>query len=147
MVGVILETQGKRDEARRSYEATVAEMTNAPVAANNLAFMYAEEGKNLDVALQLATSAKQQVPDSAEVDDTLGWVYYKKDLATLAVGPLEESLKKMPDNADILYHLGLTYARIGEKAKAREALERALKLNPRLAGAASARQTLASVSQ
>ena len=62
-------------------------------------------------------------------------------------GPLEESLKKMPDNADILYHLGLTYAKIGEKAKAREALERALKLNPQLAGAASARQTLASVSQ
>jgi len=53
----------------------------------------------------------------------------------------------MPDNADILYHLGLTYARIGEKAKAREALERALKLNPRLAGAESARRTLASVSQ
>ena len=27
MVGVILETQGKREEARRWYEATVAEMT------------------------------------------------------------------------------------------------------------------------
>jgi tetratricopeptide (TPR) repeat protein len=147
MVGIILETQGKRDEAKRWYEATVAAMANAPVAANNLAFIYAEEGTNLDVALQLATSAKQQVPDNAEVDDTLGWVYYKKDLATMAVRPLEESLKKKPDNADILYHLGLTYAKIGEKAKAREALERALKLNPRLAGAASARQTLASVSQ
>ena len=74
-------------------------------------------------------------------------MYYKKDLATMAVGPLEESLKKRPDNADILYHLGLTYAKIGDKAKAREALERALKLNPQLAAAESARQTLASVSQ
>jgi len=147
MVGVILETQGKRDEARRWYEATVAGISNAPVVANNLAFIYAEEGKNLDVALQLASSAKQQMPDSADVDDTLGWVYYKKDLATLALRPLEESLKKKPDNADILYHLGLTYAKIGEKAKSREALERALKLNPRLSGAESARQTLASVSQ
>src|SRR5713226_9437041 len=102
MVGVILETQGKRDEARRRYEATVAEMSNAPVAANNLAFIYAEEGTNLDVALQLASGAKQQVPDNAEVNDTLGWVYYKKDLAPMAVRPLEESLRKMPDNADIL---------------------------------------------
>jgi len=147
MVGLILETQGKRDEARRWYEATVAEISNAPLAANNLAFIYAEEGTNLDVALQLASTAKQQLPDSAVVDDTLGWVYYKKNLAAMAVGPLQESLKKMPDNADILYHLGLTYAKIGNKAKARESLERALKLNPRLAGAASARQTLASVSQ
>jgi tetratricopeptide (TPR) repeat protein len=125
MVGVILEAQGKRDEARRWYEATVAEMSNAPVAANNLAFIYAEEGTNLDVALQLASSAKQQIPDSADVGDTLGWVYYKKDLATMAVGPLEDSVKKKPDSAEILYHLGLTYAKIGEKAKAREALERA----------------------
>jgi len=147
MVGLILETQGKRDEAKRWYEATVADITNAPIAANNLAFIYAEEGTNLDVALQLAKSAKQQMPDNAVVDDTLGWVYYKKDLAPMAVGPLEESLKKMPDNPDILYHLGLTYAKIGEKVKARDALERALKVNPRLAGAASARQTLASVSQ
>ena len=135
------------EEAKRWYEATVAEMTNAPIAANNLAFIYAEEGTNLDVALQLAKSAKQQIPDNAVVDDTLGWVYYKKDLATMAVSPLEESLKKMPDNADILYHLGLTYAKIGNKAQARQALERALKLNPQLAGAASARQTLAAVSQ
>jgi tetratricopeptide (TPR) repeat protein len=147
MVGLILETQGKRDEAKRWYEATVADNSNAAMAANNLAFIYAEEGTNLDVALQLAKSAKQQMPDDSVVDDTLGWVYYKKDLATMAVGPLEESLKKRPDNANILYHLGLTYAKIGEKAKARETLERALKLNPQLAGAASARQTLASVSQ
>ena len=147
MVGVILEAQGKRDEARRWYEAAVAEMSNAPVVSNNLAFIYAEEGTNLDVALQLASSAKQQLPDNAEVDDTLGWVYYKKDFARMAVGPLEESLKKKPDNADILYHLGLTYAKIGEKSKAREALERALKLNPQLVGAAMARQTLVAVSQ
>jgi tetratricopeptide (TPR) repeat protein len=144
MVGIILETQGKREEAKRWYEATVAEMSNAPVAANNLAFIYAEESTNLDVALQLASSAKQQIPDSAIVDDTLGWVYYKKDMATLAVRPLEESLKKMPDNADILYHLGLTYAKVGDKAKARDTLGRALKLKPELA---SARQILASVSQ
>jgi tetratricopeptide (TPR) repeat protein len=147
MVGVILEAQSKREEARRWYEATVGQISNAPVAANNLAFIYAEEGTNLDVALQLASGAKEQMPDSAVVDDTLGWVYYKKDLATLAVRPLEDSLKAMPDNADILYHLGLTYAKIGNKAQARQALERALKLNPQLAGAANARQALASVSR
>jgi Flp pilus assembly protein TadD len=145
MVGVILETQRKKDEARRWYESMVADTPSAPVAANNLAFIYAEEGTNLDVALQLASTAKQQLPDSAEVDDTLGWVYYKKDLASLAKGPLEDSLKKKPDNADILYHLGLTYAKMGDKAQARNALERALKLNPQLAGAGTARQALASL--
>ena len=146
MVGFILEMQGKRDEAKRWYEATLAEVSNAPIVANNLAFIYAEEGVKLDEALQLASTAKQQLPESGDVDDTLGWVYYKKNLPTLAVRALEESLKKNPDNADILYHLGLTYAKLGEKAKARQTLERALKLNPRMASAANARETLASVS-
>jgi tetratricopeptide (TPR) repeat protein len=147
MVGVILETQGKREEAKKWYEATVAEMSNAPVVANNLAYIYAEQGTNLDVALQLASSAKQQLADSADVNDTLGWVYYKKDLPAMAVRPLEEGLSKKPDSPAILYHLGLTYAKIGEKAKARDALSRALKSNLQMADAENARQTLASLSQ
>ena len=147
MVGVILEAQGNREEAKRWYEATVAEIPNAPVVANNLAFIYAEQGTKLDEALQLASSAKQQLPDNAVVDDTLGWVYYKKDLAAMAVGPLEESRERRPDNANTLYHLGMTYAKLGDRAKAREALERALKVNPAFADAESARQTLLAVSQ
>jgi Flp pilus assembly protein TadD len=146
MVGLLLEAQGRHDDARKSYEATVKSTENAPVAANNLAFIYAEQGTNLDVALQLATSAKQRLPDDPNVDDTIGWVYYKKDLASLAIGPLQESLKKQPDAAEVLYHLGLSYAKLGEKAKARDALERGLKLNPKVGGD-EARRALASVSQ
>ena len=145
MVGILLDSQGKRDEARRSYEATVAAVPVAPVAANNLAFIYAEEGVNLDMAVQLAAAAKKEMPNSPEVDDTLGWAYYKKELPSLAIGPLEESAKQRPDNPEILYHLGMTYAKLGDTDKAREALERALKLNPRLPGAAPARQTLAAL--
>jgi tetratricopeptide (TPR) repeat protein len=147
MVGVLLESQGKREEAKKWYEATVAAVQDAPVVANNLAFIYAEDGTNLDIALQLASSAKQKLPDSADVDDTIGWVYYKKDLPALAVKPFEESLKKRPDNAEVLYHLGLTYAKLGDTARAREALERSLKLNPQHPGHDVARKTLATVSQ
>ena len=147
MVGMILEAQGKREEAKKWYEATVADLGVAPIAANNLAYMYAEEGSNLDTALQLASSAKKELPDNPQVNDTLGWVYYKKDLPSQAVGPLEESVKRMPDNAEVLYHLGMTYAKLGDKAKSRDALERALKLNPKMASAANARQTLSTVSQ
>jgi tetratricopeptide (TPR) repeat protein len=107
--------------------------------------MYAEDGKNLDTALQLASTAKKLLPESSEVDDTLGWVYYKKDLASLAIPPLEDSLKRRPNDPSVLYHLGMTYAKFGNKAKSREVLERALKLDLKPAYAASARQTLAAV--
>ena len=147
MVGILLQSQGKRDEARRWYEATVAAVPSAPIAANNLAYIYAEDGTNLDVALQLAGAAKKELPDNPEINDTLGWVYYKRGLWSLALGPLEEGAKQRPDHPEILYHLGMTYAKLDQKTKSREALERALKLNPRLSEAAAARQTLKEVSQ
>jgi tetratricopeptide (TPR) repeat protein len=147
MIGVILEAQNKRGEAKAWYEATLKIVDDAPVVANNLAFIYAEEGTNLDMALQLASSAKQRLPNIAEVDDTLGWVYYKKDMASLAVAPLEASVRQNPQRPDFLYHLGVTYARLGEKAKAQQVLGRALQLDPAFQGADVARATLATVAR
>ncbi len=146
MVAMLLDQQGKREEAKKAYESTVRATDNAPVAANNLAFIYAEQGTNLDEALQLATSAKQRLPNDAGVDDTIGWVYYKKGMTRLAVSAFEESLKKRPDVPEVLFHLGLAQAKLGENAKARATLERALKLDPRVGGG-EAQRVLASVSR
>ncbi len=145
MLGMLLDQDGNREEAKKAYAAAVSGTNNAPVAANNLAFIYAEQGTNLDEALQLATTAKQRLPNDASVDDTIGWIYYKKGLSDLAIKSFEESLKKRPDDPEVLFHLGLAYAKLEAKAKAREALERALKLNPRVGGE-EARRVLASVS-
>jgi tetratricopeptide (TPR) repeat protein len=147
LVGILLEQLGKRDDAMKAYERVVNGPGNSHVAANNLAFMHAENGTNLDLALQLAISAKQGLPDDPSVDDTIGWIYYKKDQPALAVKPLESALKRLPSNAELLVHLGLTYAKLGDSVKARETLERALKLNPKVAGADEARRVLASLSQ
>jgi tetratricopeptide (TPR) repeat protein len=146
MIGLLFVQQGKLDEAQKAFEAAVSGTDNAPVAANNLAFLYAEQGTNLDVALQLATTAKQRLPDDANVDDTIGWIYYKKGMPSMAVRSFEDSLTKKPDAADVLAHLGLAYANIGEHAKARAALERAVKLQPGIGGD-EVKRTLAAVSR
>lgn len=147
MVGILLAQQGKRDEAIKAYQSAVSGPNFNPVAANNLAYMYADQGTNLDEALQLATSAKQRLPNDPGIDDTIGWIYYKKNLPTLAIKPLESALKLLPNNAELLVHLGLTYAKLGEKVKARETLERALKLDPHVVGSDEAKRVLASLSQ
>jgi tetratricopeptide (TPR) repeat protein len=132
----------KSADAQKRYEAIVATNQRAPVAANNLAWIYAENGANLDVALQLAQNAKSQLVDVPQVNDTLGWVYYKKDLPLLAIPPLEESVAKDPSNGSYRLHLGLAYAKAGQSDKARSALERALQLSPQVEGADVARKTL-----
>lgn len=146
MVGILLAEQGKRDEAIEAYKQLVNGSELAAVVANNLAFMYAEQGRNLDLALELANSAKQRMPNHPNIDDTIGWIYYKKDLPALAVKPLESAVSQLPDHAPLLLHLGLTYAKLGEKVKARQTLERALKLDPRVAGGDEAKRVLASLS-
>jgi tetratricopeptide (TPR) repeat protein len=142
MVGMILERQNKRSEARQRYEQALVIDPRAPVASNNLAWSYVEDGGNLDVALQLAQTAKSQLPSRHEVDDTLGWIYSKKGLATLAIPSLRASVAADPNNPAYLYHLGIAYDQSGDKLHAKEALARALSLRDDFPGADQARKVL-----
>jgi tetratricopeptide (TPR) repeat protein len=101
MVGMIFQVQGRESDARRVYERVVSLNPRAAVASNNLAYMYAEDSSNLDQALNLAQAAKAAIPNDPDVDDTLGWVYYKRNLTSLAIGPLEQSVKMGTTESDI----------------------------------------------
>ena len=145
MVGVLLDMQGKHDESAKAYESVMKISPRAGVAANNLAFIYATRGTNLDAALQLAQTAKQQMPTAWEVDDTLGFVFYKKGLPEMAIPPLVGCVEKAPKDPACHYHLGLAYAKVGDKEKAAKSLEKALAMQPAFDGADEARATLASL--
>jgi tetratricopeptide (TPR) repeat protein len=145
ILGVLGEAMGNRAEARKQYEEVMKIDSSAPVAANNLANIYADEGGNLDVALQLAQAAKRRLPDNPAITDTVGWIYYKKGLPGLAIPLFEDALAKTPDSPTFRYHLGLALLKTGDKAKARAALEMVLKNSPQAPEAAEARKALASM--
>jgi tetratricopeptide (TPR) repeat protein len=145
LVATILHAQNRIPEARARYERVLTIDSRAPVAANNLAWLYAENGGNLDMAVDLALTARARLPESAAVTDTLGWVYFKKNRPEQAIPALRESTAKEPNNALYRFHLGLAYAKAGEKDKARAELEQALKINADFPGADEARRTLATV--
>jgi tetratricopeptide (TPR) repeat protein len=127
MVGMILQSQGKVAEAQQKYEAVVAMNPRAAVAANNLAWMYAEKNEKLDTALNLAQVAKAELPEVAEVNDTLGFVYIKKNVPELAVPPLCTAVEKDPRNTGYRVRLGQAYVMTGDKVKARAELEQVVK--------------------
>ena len=142
--GMILETQGKKEDARRRYERALAADPSAAVAANNLAWMQAESGENLDVALQLAQTAYSKLPENADVSDTLGFVYYKKGLYPQAVKMLRASVEKEPTQPLFHYHLGLALSKSGDSEGAVKHLSKALEL-PNFSEAADARAVLATL--
>ena len=132
---MIVQSQQKTEDAKKRYEAIVNVDPTAAVAANNLAWIYAEEGAKLDEALRLAQSAAAKLPKSAEVQDTIGWIYIKKDLPDRAAPAFEKSVEMDPGNASYHYHLAMAYSKVGEVVKARAAAQQALKLKPDYADA------------
>ena len=144
---MILQAQNKTSDAVERYRKALQLDGSAAVAANNLAWLYAEEGERLDEALQLAQSAKSRLPESAEVNDTLGWVYVKKGLPTLAVASLKQSVAANPSNPDFHFHLGVALAGAGDAANAKRSFEHALTLGPSTGTAAEIRERLSQLSR
>jgi predicted Zn-dependent protease len=135
MAAMIVHGQNKTADAKKRYEGIVNADPTAAVAANNLAWIYAEEGDKLDEALRLAQSAASRLQDNPEVQDTIGWIYYKKELPALAIPAFEKSVEKAPENPSYHYHLGLAYQKAGDPIRARAAAQQALKIKPDYADA------------
>jgi len=142
MSGIILQTQGNLAEARKRYEQVLAIDGRAAIAANNLAWLQAEAGDNLDIALQIAQTAAAAAPQLPDVSDTVGWIYYKKKLPALAIPQFQRSIELQPAAAIYHYHLGLAYQLAGEDERGRESLRKALSLNPDARLAADIRRAL-----
>ena len=143
MLGMLYEMRGKAVEAEKQYEKVLALDSTAAVASNNLAYIYADGNRNLDVALQLAQTAQRGLPDEPNAVDTLGWVYYRKGMTSAAIRELESAVKTSPKDPLLRYHLGMAYNQAGELAKAKATLEEALSIGTQFPGADDARKTLA----
>jgi tetratricopeptide (TPR) repeat protein len=126
MSGMILQSQGDVALAKKRYEDVLAIEPRAAIAANNLAWMHAEAGENLDIALQLAQTAVAAAPEAPETIDTLGWVYFKRQQPQQAIRLFKECVEKAPTNALYHYHLGLAYLQAGDTNLGRASLQRAL---------------------
>jgi tetratricopeptide (TPR) repeat protein len=143
MTGIILERQRRPVDAKAAYRRALEAEPKAYVAANNLAWLMAESNESLDQAMDLARAARTGMPNSADVTDTIGWIYYRWGLHSLAIGELKEAVRRQPSSASFTYHLGLAYAKNGDQVLARQTLEAALKMDPKAAEATEARAALA----
>ena len=145
MLGTILQLQGKTEEAKGRYSKALQIDSRAAVAANNLAWINATTNGNLDMALQLAQTAKSALPNRHEIDDTIGFIYYKKGLSSMAIDALTASTQKQPDNPTYNYHLALAQNQQGNKEEARRLLQKALSSKSNFEGADEAKKLLDSL--
>ena len=129
MVGNLYLDQGDLETARKYFERALQVDPNYAVAIANIAWVDAQEGKDLDVALGLAQNAKSLMPEVPSISDTLAWVMYKKGNYAGAIPLLQDCVKKSPDSAQFRYHLGLALMAAGQKEPGKTQLEAALQMN------------------
>lgn len=142
MLGLNHEQRNELGKAQARYETILKLNPKFAPAANNLAWVIAQQGGNLDVALSHAQTAREGSPDDPYIADTLGWVYYKKNTNLLATSLLKEAVEKLPNEPEVHFHYGMALAKNNATTEAKQALQTALKLRPDFPGADEARKTL-----
>jgi tetratricopeptide (TPR) repeat protein len=111
------------------------------VALNNLAYILASQTNQFDEALKYAQQVKEIAPDNKGVDDTIGWIMYRKGLYKSAVKYLESAANGETDPV-VRYHLGMAYLKLGDK-RGETTLRAALRSAPDLPEARMAQRLLA----
>jgi tetratricopeptide (TPR) repeat protein len=142
LLGIIHDFRKEYDKAQAQYEQALKVNPKFAPAANNLAWIQAEHGGNLDVALSHAQTAREQQPNDPHIADTLGFIYYKKNAYLLAVNLLKEAVEKLPDDPIVQFHYGMAQYKNGDAAGAKKALQASLKLSKDFAGSEEAQKTL-----
>lgn len=129
-LALILDGTGRSDQAQPVYEQILKIQPDHPVALNNLAFIKAEKGADLEEALGMARRALQKDPNSPDIQDTLGWIYIRKNLSEDAVRVFSDLVVKEPKNPVYHYHYGMALQEKGDRASAKRELEKALEDGP-----------------
>jgi tetratricopeptide (TPR) repeat protein len=121
------DSSGDWQQAVKEYERAVIEGDQTGVAANNLAWLYAEHNAQLDRALSLAEAAVKLSPNDPSVLDTLGFVHLQRREYSSAVEVLETAARlsaatNSSANRDaaeqIRKHLSDAYFRAGQTSAA-----------------------------
>lgn len=129
-LGLLMDSIGQREHSKPIYEQVLRIQQDNPIALNNLAFIKADEGNDLDSALSMAQRAYQALPTYPDIADTLGWVYIKKNLSLEAVRLFTDLVQKYPKNPMYRMHYGMALIQKGDRPAAKRELETALQNSP-----------------
>ena len=127
------ERESRTDAAIARYRDLLEWAPSNVGAMNNLAFLLAEQGGDLDEALVLAERASAVAGGDPSIADTLGWILHLTGDTRRARGLLERAATQLVDQPEVLHHLAEVRAAADDRAGAREAIERALAIDPTLA--------------
>jgi putative PEP-CTERM system TPR-repeat lipoprotein len=118
---------GRVDEARRLYEEALARSPDNPTLLNNLALIYASEGK--PEALEMARRAHAAIPGAPELADTLGWVLVLDGQVSEGLKYLRDAQSRAADDPGNRYHIAYALEKLDRYDDALREVDAALELD------------------
>jgi len=139
---------GRPEEARALFDRLDRSLRDQTEFLRARAMFLADHDRDLPEALRLAQDDLVQRKD-VHGYDTLAWTLFKNGKVQEAAEANAQALKLGTRDASLYYHAGMIHAKLGDRAKAKEMLERALEINPQfaVAGAEVARKVLADLAK
>jgi tetratricopeptide (TPR) repeat protein len=125
----LLERSGRIDDAVRELRELLARRPGDAIVQNALGYTLADHGRSLGEARALITSALEQMPDSAAVLDSMGWVLYRQGLLEDSLRYLERA-SALGADPELELHLGEVQWALGRKDQARRTWTDALERHP-----------------
>ncbi|MDB5390171.1 MAG: Tetratricopeptide 2 repeat protein [Planctomycetaceae bacterium] len=122
---------GNMLKGEQVLEDMLLEDENDPGVNNDLGYLYADQGKNLEKAEKMILKAVRAEPENAAYLDSLAWVLYKRGKYQEALVQMEKSLEKSQAkqnaaDATLWDHLGDIQDRLKNAEKAVAAWKKAL---------------------
>ncbi|MGQ9619255.1 MAG: tetratricopeptide repeat protein, partial [Candidatus Aminicenantia bacterium] len=127
-VGDFYEKKGEFKRAEKAVKKAISLNPNFSNAINYLAYSWAERGKNLDKALNLAKKAVNLDPENPDYLDTIGWICFKLGKISEAKKYLEKAVSKKPWEPEILEHMGFLKIKEGKEKEGIEFFEKSLEM-------------------
>ncbi len=140
--GMLLE-QGENEAAIETYEKVLRNDNNHLVALNNLAWLYSTQGNKR--AIELGKRAYDLASTRPEIADTYGWILVQTGDLQKGSEILKQAAELSPDHQEIIYHLGYSLHKQGNRREAEIQLKRAIAIDEKTALAGTARQLLESM--
>ncbi|MEO8314018.1 MAG: tetratricopeptide repeat protein [Pseudomonadota bacterium] len=125
----VLETGGRTKAALTELEQALKQRPDDPQVQNALGFTLADHKQQLPRAEQLIRTALAVSPDSAAIQDSLGWVLFQRGQPKAALPVLARAWQNSGDS-EIASHYGEVLWRSGDEAQARYVWQQALNGNP-----------------
>ncbi len=126
-LSILYVDRGRIDEGVAELEALYERLPDDPNVNNDLGYLYADQGIQLERAEEMIRKAVAAEPENAAYLDSLGWVLYKRGRYAEAVEPLTQAVEQLNrDDPTIYDHLGDAYFELKQYDEARSYWQKAI---------------------